>query len=168
VLAYGKALAATPFDEQFMRFEAEGSTYELAFARLGEARAVRPDVRAYASMVVNDHEAYNGALRDLAKLKRIVIPSSMDGEGERRLGRLANMRGAKFDAAFVREARRVNGENIRELRMEASQTTDPDIQRFVKRFLKVDEKHEADARALSERIVVLRTQVVPVLPTGQR
>ena len=68
--------------------------------------------------------------------------------------------GAKFDAAFLREARRINGQSIRALRKEASLTADTEIQIFVKRFLKVDEKHEADARALSERIVVFGTQVV--------
>ena len=161
MLACGEVIAATPFDERFMRYEAQGSAYELEFARLGQARAVRPEVRAYASTVVNDHEAYSAALRDLAKLKGIVVPTSMDGEDERRLDRLAEMRGAKFDAAFVREARRINGQSIRALRKEASLTADTEIQIFVKRFLKVDEKHEADARALSERIIVFGTQVVP-------
>ena len=63
------------------------------------------------------------------------------------------MRGVGFDSAFVREAVRINGEDIRAFRREASRTADPDIRSFVTRFLEVDEKHEAGARALSERNV---------------
>lgn len=70
MLSVPTAMAAD-FDDLFLRYEAQSSAYELEFARLGEVRATRPDIRTYASMLVNDHEAYNAALRDLAKSKRI-------------------------------------------------------------------------------------------------
>ena len=75
---------------------------------------------------------------------------------KKRLDRLAGMRGVAFDSAFVREAVRINGEDIRAFRREASRTADPDIRSFVTRFLEVDEKHGAGARALSERHVSSR------------
>jgi hypothetical protein len=81
------------------------------------------------------------------------MPSSMATNDKKRLDRLAGMHGVAFDSAFVREAVRINGEDIRAFRTEASRTADPDIRRFVTRFLEVDEKHEAEARALSERNV---------------
>jgi len=152
MLAGFEAMGA-PFDELFVRYEAQGSIYELAFAQLGQSLATRPEVRAYAATLVNDHEAYNGALRDLAESKGIAVPSGMATNDKKRLDRLAGMRGGAFDSAFVREAVRINGEDIRAFRREASRTADPDIRSFVTRFLEVDEKHEAGARALSERHV---------------
>jgi len=152
MLAGFEAMGA-PFDELFVRYEAQGSIYELAFAQLGQSRATRPEVRAYAATLVNDHEAYNGALRDLAESKGIAVPSGMATNDKKRLDRLAGMRGGAFDSAFVREAVRINGEDIRAFRREASRTADRDIRSFVTRFLEVDEKHEAGARALSERHV---------------
>ena len=77
ILAGAGAMAATPADEVFVRREAGGSLYEAAFARLGQTRAARQDIRAYAAALVNDHEAYNGALRALAESKGIAIPSSI-------------------------------------------------------------------------------------------
>jgi len=111
MLAGFEAMGA-PFDELFVRYEAQGSIYELAFAQLGQSRATRPEVRAYAATLVNDHEAYNGALRDLAESKGIAVPSGMATNDKKRLDRLAGMRGGAFDSAFVREAVRINGEDI--------------------------------------------------------
>ena len=81
------------------------------------------------------------------------MPSSMTTNDKQRLDRLAGIRGTAFDSAFVQEALRINGEDIRSFRREASRTADPDIRSFVTRFLEVDEKHEAGARALGERHV---------------
>ena len=166
MLACAEAMAATPSDERFIRHEIQASTYEAEFARLGQVRATRPDVRAYAATLVNDHEAYNGALRELAKSKGIAIPSSMAANDKKRLDRLAGTRGAAFDTAFVREAQRVNNDEIRAFRKEASRTADPDIRSFVARFLEVDEKHAAGARALSERGVGSRMPVIQPPRTG--
>lgn len=166
MLAGAEAIAAAPFDELFVRYEAQGSIYELAFAQLGQSRATRPEIRAYAATLVNDHEAYNGALRDLAGSKGITVPSSMANTDRKRLERLAGTRGTAFDGAFVQEAVRINGEDIRAFRKEASRTADPDIRSFVTRFLEVDEKHEAGARSLSERNMVSRMPVIQPPRTG--
>jgi putative membrane protein len=166
MLAAAQAMGASPLDEQFVRYEAQGSLYELAFARLGEARATRPEVRAYATTLVNDHESYNGALRELAENKGIAVPSSLAKNDQKKLDRLAGTRDASFDTAFVREARRVNGTVIRAFRRQASLTTDPDIRRFVTRFLEVEEKHGAIARTLAERSVASRLPVIPPPRTG--
>jgi len=157
---------AAPFDDVFVRYEAQSSAYELAFARLGQERAVRPEVRAYAAMLVNDHEAYGDALRHLAESKGIAAPSGLAPSDRKRLDGLARMRGAGFDGAFVREARRINGEAIRAFRKEAGRTADPDIHRFVDRFLEVDQKHAAAARALDEHVLASTAPVIQPPLTG--
>ena len=104
-------------------------------------RATRPEVRAYAATLVNDHENYNGALHDLADSKGIAVPPNMVTSDRKRLDRLAGTRGSAFDKAFIQEARRLNGEEMRAFREEDSRTVDQDIRSFVTRFLEVEEKH---------------------------
>ena len=166
VLASAEVMAAAPSDERFIRHEVQASTYESEIARLGQVRATRTDVRAYAETLVNDHEAYNGALRELAKSKGISIPPGISANDKKRLDQLAGTRGVAFDTAFVREAQRVNNDEIRTFRQEARHTTDPDIRSFVGRFLEVDEKHAAGARALSDRGLASRMPVIPPSRTG--
>jgi putative membrane protein len=157
---------ATPLDEQFLRYEAQNSAYELEFARLGEVRATRPDVRIYAAMVVNDHEAYGAALRDLADSKGIAVVAGLAASDRKRLDDLGQMRSNEFDTAFVREALRINSDNIRSFRDEAGSTTDPAIHSFVDHFLPVDAKHEAAAIVLSEHVVASKSPVIAPPPTG--
>ena len=152
--------APTPFDQLFLRNEATGSAYELAIAQLAQRRAVREDVRTYAAQLVNDHEAYNGALRELAKQKGISLPSNMTARSIALRDSLALHRGMAFDRAFIREARRINDEDVRSFRREASRTTDPEISAFVARFLMVDEEHAKGAAALS---VIKVAQGLPVI-----
>ena len=151
LLANVQVMAATPFDQAFLRSEAQGSAYELAIARLAQTRATRPDVRAYAATLVNDHENHGKSLRDLAHSKQVALPAGMPPASKQQFDQLARVRGDAFDSAFIREARRINGKDIRTSRAEANRMTDPDVRRFVARSLEMDEKHESGARALSDR-----------------
>ncbi len=151
VLTGTPAIAASTLDDGFLRYEARGSAYELAFARLGVGRATRTDVRAYAETLVKDHSAYSEALRALAHTKGIGVPSGLERKAQRRLDLLSATQGSAFDTSFVREATRCNNDDVRAFRKAASRTADPDIGAFVRRFLPIDEKHEADARALTNK-----------------
>jgi putative membrane protein len=152
--------AAPPFERSFVRYEAQVSYYELAIAKLARTHATRPAVRTYAETLINDHEAYNEALRELATAKGIAFPSAMRDSDRKRLDGLVRLRGRAFDTAFVREARRVNGEDLISFRRGALRAVDPDVRRFVARFLTVEERHETEARALSEGDVAARGPVI--------
>ena len=166
LLLTGAHAMATPADDRFVRHEARGSAYELAFARLGQERAIRPEVRAYAAMLVNDHEVYGSALRHLAESKGIAFPSGLTADDRKRLDGLTRTRRAGFDGAFVREARRINREEVRANRKEAGRTVDPEIHSFVDRFLEVEKKHEQAARALTEHALASASPVIQPPPTG--
>lgn len=165
-LSWTPVKAASPNDQAFMRHEIQASAYELDFARLGLARALRPEIRAYAETVINDHARYNEALRDLARSKDVPLPPSMDRHGRQRLDRLGGTPDSAFDAAFLREARRINGDGIRALRAEASRTADPEIRAFAMRFLDVDKGHQSAARSLNNIMMASRAVVIRPPQTG--
>ncbi len=165
LFANAKAMAGS-YDDTFVRYEAQRSAYEAKFARLGEARATRPEVRTYAATLVNDHEAYSGALRSLAASKGIKLPPGLFARDKKRLDRLAQTHGAVFDSAFVREARRINSEATRSFRRQAARTADPDVRGFVYRFLEVDARHEAAATTLTEHVVAAKSPVIHPPRTG--
>jgi putative membrane protein len=150
------------FDQLYLRSEARGSAYELAIARLAQARATRPEVKAYADTLVNDHEAADAALRALAQKKGVNLPPDLSTDGKAGLARLGHRTGRQFDRAFIAEAQRVNAEDIRAFRAEASRTADPDIRAFVAAYLPMDERHEAAARALASTSVA-RVSRMPVI-----
>jgi putative membrane protein len=163
-----------PFDRMFLSFEAQGSAYELALAQFAKQRATRLDVRDYAERIEHDHSAYNDALAKLAQSKGIPLTTDLRPADRARLQRLSMQHGAAFDKAFIAEAQRVNSEDMRSFRREATRTTDPDIRDFVRRFLAVDEEHERAADELSRstsRMPVIKPpetgSKMPVLPPPQ-
>jgi putative membrane protein len=161
---------AAAFDQLFLRNEATGSAYELAIAQLAQSKATRDDVKTYAGLLVNDHEAYNGALRDLAKQKGITLAPALTAKGQAQRDGLAKLQGMAFDRAFIREARRINDEDVRSFRQEASRTADPDIRAFVTKFLAIEEQHAKAAAALSGTAIatapITRTPVIKPPATG--
>ena len=161
------ALAAS-VDDAFIQLEAQRSAYELEFARLGQVRATRSDVQTYAGILINDHEAYGDALRNLAASKGMVIPSSPTPGDKKRLDQLARSKGAKFDNAFIKEAQRINMVGMRAFRDEADHTTDPEIHGFVDRFLEMDAKHDVVANALSEQVLSSQVPVIHPPRTGDK
>ena len=166
ILASANVEAAMPLDESFIRHEAQGGAYELELARLGQSRAVRQDVRNYAAGLVNDHEIYNAALRELAQVKNIAVPLGLDPIDQRRLDSLAEMRGAAFDPGFIDEVARINDVDMRAFREQASRTTDADIRAFVLRFMEIDEHHRLDAIALTKQNVASQAPIIQPPQTG--
>jgi putative membrane protein len=163
-----RAEAVAPFDQLYLRSEARGSAYELAIARLAQERATRPEVKAYADTLVNEHEAYDAALRDLAEKKGVTLPPGLSAQGKAGVDKLAGQTGHRFDRAFIAEALRVNGAAIRDFRAEAGRTADPDIRSFVASYLPMDERHEATARPLAGTSVahVSRMPIIRPPATG--
>ncbi len=145
--------ALSPIDRACLITEASGAAYELASAKLAAAKATREDVKAYARMLVGDHEAYNAALLNLGKAKGLLLPTEVDGDDAKRLSALDQASGPGFDAAYVTEALRVNAEDGREAEQERASTADPAIKAFIERFAGrgVDAKHEAGAKRLGGR-----------------
>jgi len=148
--------ALAPFDQVFLRHEVQSSAYELDVARLGLARSHRPEIRAFAHTLIDDHAHYNEALRDLARSKDVPLSPGMTRRDQQRVDRLASTPARRFDAAFLLEARRINGDGIRALRAEASRTADPDVRAIVLRFLDVEKEHEGLARSLSDTVIASR------------
>ena len=157
------------FDQLFIQSEAKSSAYELALARLAQNHAVRPAVKAYADTLVQDNEHHDSALRDLAAKKGVTLETGLSPQNQAKLDRLGRTHGAGFDAAFLAEARRVNGAAMRAFRAEASKTADPDIRQFVADTLPVDEQHDKLAQAAGPHrgMPVIKPPVggrMPVLP----
>ena len=139
-------IAAT--DRAFLVKAAQGSVYEKTLAELAQTRASRADVKAYASQIVSDHETANGALQDLATFKGVTLPTTMSAADQRRLKGMTAYTSKAFDAAFVKEAIRINAEDKKAGAAESARTQDADIKAFLDKFSSMDADHERMALAL--------------------
>ena len=128
-------------DKKYLMKTATGSIYELASAKLAVERATKPAVKEYAQKLVDDHETFNQSLQQLAQSKGITLPTEMDAKDTSELSKLQSLNGAAFDREFIKEAVRINNEDINASKTEASRTKDSDIKSFLQQFSSVDKEH---------------------------
>lgn len=151
-LGASSAVAAPPSatDKAFLDKDAAGAVYELESARLATSKAARDDVKTYAKMLVDDHESYNTALRQLGKDVGVDLPTQMDAADAARLSKLKDASGPAFDAAYLEEAIRINAEDKRDAERERAGTKNEAVKDFIEKFADVDAKHERLAKALNK------------------
>ncbi len=138
----------TELDRQFMILDATGGVYEISLATLARERSSRDDIKAYASMLIQDHAEYNGALQQLARSKGVVLPTDISPGDRGKLNGINLQGGSTFDRSFILEAIRINEEDKKSAQDEAAATRDPDIKAFVQKYAAMDARHEQGAKAL--------------------
>ena len=96
------AAAMTPADQAFATMAAGSGMYEVGVARLAVSRAVNPQVKAYAQMLVDHHTMANTELMRLLGARGMKPPTSIPADKEEKTRRLSGSTGAEFDRQFVR------------------------------------------------------------------
>ncbi len=153
-MSFGAALAQdTPTrsttDKDHLVQDARGSAHEMESARLATRSASNPEVKAYARKLVHDHETDNAALQRLGHQQGFSLPVDLAGADTVRLTALRALAGSLFDKAYVKDAIRLNADDLSEAK-EMDQTRDGSIKTFLSRFAGMDAEHETSAEALDK------------------
>ncbi|MET1026730.1 MAG: DUF4142 domain-containing protein [Dongiaceae bacterium] len=103
-VASGAAVMATPLTPQdYVNDAAIGDMFEIDSGKLALAKSQNKDVKAFASHMVQDHEASAAKLQGVIKDKNVavVLPSRMDQAHLDLLSKLQAAQGADFDKLYV-------------------------------------------------------------------
>ncbi|MDQ6880634.1 MAG: DUF4142 domain-containing protein [Pseudomonadota bacterium] len=90
-------------DRKFILKTAEDGMYEVEVAKLATSKATSQDVKAFASMMVEDHTKANSELAQLANAKGVELPAGPPHGKRLDIEKMGKMEGAKFDKAFAHE-----------------------------------------------------------------
>ena len=137
-------------DKDYLVQDAQGAAYELESAKLATQKASNPDVKTFAQTLVRHHETYNAALRRLGHDQGLPLPNDLTTADTVRLTTLKALSGSLFDKAYVKEAIRINADDLDEAKREMDATQDEAIKTFISKFAGMDAEHEALAKALDK------------------
>ncbi len=144
-LAMGtSAVSAAPVsesDKMFLTKEVQGSSYEMAIAKLATQKATKAPIKAYSRKIVADHTSANGSLMRLVKSKGMTAPTDMSSDDQGRLAKLQAASGPAFDKAYVDEITRINSEDTESSKRETASTKDAQIKGYVAQMTKMDAAH---------------------------
>lgn len=148
-------MMATPIasvDREYLTKDAQGSVYDQSTAELAAQKAQSNALHRYAIQLIGDHARLNQELLTLARQKGITIPVTLADEDKSKLEQFSAMNGSAFDRAIIAEFVRTNADDVRDGRKELSATRDPQVRRAVTDFVRTEEKHLREARALQNQI----------------
>lgn len=93
----------SPAEHRFLVEAAQSGHAEAQAGRLARARSASAEVRDYARQLVEDHEAANVQLRQIAQAHGITPPGAPSPQQRRWLGLLASLQGPAFDQRFLQQ-----------------------------------------------------------------
>lgn len=101
-----RAVVATPFtsvERDFVTKTAAKGMYEVEVSRLAAERALNPNVRSFAEMMVRDHTRMNNELVAMMAARNIAPPRGLAPDKTTKLHKLAALpRSEGFDNGYLR------------------------------------------------------------------
>jgi putative membrane protein len=128
-------------DKMFVRNAAQGGLAEVALGKLAAGKGASEDVKAFGQKMVEDHGKLNEEMGQLADSIGARIPKKVSKEQQAQYDKLNSLSGEEFDKEYIACMMRDHHQDLREFRMEASSTNDPDVQEAVDKAAQVIREH---------------------------
>ncbi|HLJ94969.1 MAG TPA: DUF4142 domain-containing protein [Gemmataceae bacterium] len=136
-------------DQQFVKKASADNLAEIDLGRIAMKQASSEDVRSYARRIFDDHTKANKDLNRIADTRRIPPAPEMDKKHRAVLDRLAGLKGAEFDHAFMSHMISDHKEAITLFEHEAKDGQDPELKEFASKTLPILREHLKMARKIA-------------------
>ncbi|MEO6851239.1 MAG: DUF4142 domain-containing protein, partial [Mucilaginibacter sp.] len=141
-------IAVDKDDAIFVTTAANDGMTEVEAGKIAEERALRANVKKFASMMVTDHTNAGSELAEIAKTKNITLPAAPDADSQKALADLSKKSHSDFDKAYV-NAMLDGHEKAVKLFTDASENCkDPDLKAFAIKTLPTLKMHLESVKAV--------------------
>jgi putative membrane protein len=138
-------------DRKFIAAAAGSGMFEVHVSQLAASKANDANVKAFATMLVDQHKAANDELVRIASEKKVELPAAPKRSLRREIDKLGKKSGDAFDRAFVREVGiQAHEKDIKLFQDARKHVKDPDLKAFVEKTLPVLQDHLAAAKKLPQ------------------
>jgi len=142
-------------DRKFVHEAAIGGQFEVETGRLAQQNANNQRVKDFGARMVQDHGNANALLTAVATGKGETPPRQLDAKHAQLHDRLAGLRGAEFDRAYMSAMVKDHDEDARAFAKEAQNGRDEDIKRFAKETLSVVQDHDKLAHEINASLTAV-------------
>ena len=144
-----RALGLTPETEDFASTAAIGSMFKIEASKLAQQKADRRS-KAFAERIIADNQKLSADLEALVRsgMLKIELPSTLDSAHERKVNRLQELTGEKFDLQYDKDQLAAHKESLSLFERYAYGGDHPDLKAFAARALPRLREHLRMARDL--------------------
>jgi putative membrane protein len=138
-------------DRKFIEEAASSGMFEVQVAQLAASKATDPNVKSFASMLVDQHTAANNELVKIANARSVELPAAPKRALRRDIEKLGKKNGAEFDRDFVRNVGiKAHEKDIKLFQKASKDVKDAELKAFVDKTLPVLKEHLAAAQKLPQ------------------
>lgn len=138
-------------DATFFDLAARSGIEAVTFGQLARDQAGRAAVKLFATRMVDEHTTVNQQLVQLARVKGINPPTSMDDPHDTQFAQLQALHGRAFDRAYLNGQVTDHQATLQLFQNEARSGTDPDVKAFAANTVPAIQMHLDMARRLGGR-----------------
>lgn len=152
----GKAAEKDTLDAADVKFVKHESAAGMAVVKIGElgvTKAERPEVKAFAEMIVTDHTKANEELKALAATKGVELSSVIDPKHAETLQTLEKSSGAEFDKEFLAAVVTGHKKCVSNFETAATDSKDADVKAWANKMLPGLKTHLEKAKDLQAKEV---------------
>lgn len=138
-------------DRKFIEAAAGSGMFEVQVSQLAATKATDPQVKSYASMLVDHHTAANNALVKIANARGVELPAAPKRSLRKEIEKLGKKNGDAFDREYVREVGiEAHEKDIKLFQKAGKDVKDPELKAFIDQTLPKLQEHLAQARKLPQ------------------
>ncbi|HEU5147039.1 MAG TPA: DUF4142 domain-containing protein [Chryseosolibacter sp.] len=129
-------------DETFVEVAARSNMAEIEFGELATTKGTDSLVRAYAQHMIDEHNAAQEELEDLADdYQGIEWPNDLDEGHDEIMEQLQNAEGYSFDTLYIRTQVRMHEAAISQFQNATTSVTDMRVKAYANKYLPTLEDH---------------------------
>lgn len=138
-------------DRKFIEEAAGSGMFEVQVAQLAASKATDPNVKSFASMLVDHHTAANNELVKIANARGVELPAAPPRKLRKDIEKIGKKNGAEFDREFVREAGiKAHEKDIKLFEKAGRDVKDEELKAFVLKTLPTLRDHLVAAQKLPQ------------------
>jgi putative membrane protein len=136
----------------FVKLASQDGMTEVALGKLALMKSSNPDIKQFASRMVQDHSKANVQLSEIAKKQGIPVSKKLDAEHAAMVKMMSDKSGADFDTAYTSDMLADHKKAITLFQNEATDHADPDLASFAQSTLPVLRQHQQMAEQLTNKV----------------
>jgi len=155
-------------DQQFVNEAAIGGMAEVRLGQLAMDRGATDAVKSLGQRLMRDHQQANEQLKQIAARQGLQLPRQLDEKHQKMVQEFAQLSGAQFDQAFLKDQVKDHEKDIAQFEAEAKNGKDPAVRQFAERSLPTLREHLKLAQSALGRNPNAREAVPVRVPNRKR
>jgi len=143
--------AAAGADQTFIHTAAMDGMAEVEHGRLAAQNALQDDVKQFGQRMVDDHSKAGDELKGLASKKNATLPTELDAKHKAMQDKLAKMKGADFDRAYMAHMVTAHQQAVALFEKESKGGTDAEVKAWAAKTLPTLQEHLKMARGIKPK-----------------